>query len=160
MLQSDHFGCKIETGIEFYFGGDEHMKKVKLNYLWKDRRRRLGLPLSFTRYSMTEDRFFLETGFFSIRTEEVLLYRVRDISLERKLGQRIFGVGSIRLVSSDKTIPEIVIKNVKHPVEVKELIHRQVEEMKTKRRMRFGEISGDFSLGGDDDDLPDDEFNN
>jgi uncharacterized membrane protein YdbT with pleckstrin-like domain len=105
---------------------------------------------------MTEDRFFLETGLFSIRTEEVLLYRVRDISLERKLGQRMCGVGSIRLVSSDKTMPELLIKNIKHPKEVKELLHRQVEEMKTRRRMRFGEISGDFSLGGDDDGLDDD----
>ena len=132
------------------------MEKTKLEYLWKDRRRRFGLPLSFTRYSMTEDRFFLETGFFNIRTEEVLLYRVRDISLERKFGQRIFGVGSIRLVSSDKTMPEITIKNIKDPKDVKELLHRQVEEMKTKRRMRFGEISGDFSLG--DDDISDDDF--
>ena len=132
------------------------MEKIKLEYLWKDRRRRLGMPLSFTRYSMTEDRFFLETGFFNIRTEEVLLYRVRDISLERKLGQRLFGVGSIRLVSSDKTMPEIIIKNIKHPVDVKELIHKQVEEMKTKRRMRFGEITGDFAIGDDDSDLDDD----
>ena len=132
------------------------MEKIQLDYLWKDRRRRLGMPLSFTRYSMTEDRFFLETGFFNIRTEEVLLYRVRDISLERKLGQRLFGVGSIRLVSSDKTMPEIVIKNIKHPVDVKELIHKQVEEMKTKRRMRFGEITGDFAIGDDDSDLDDD----
>ena len=131
------------------------MEKIELNYLWKDRRRRLGMPLSFTRYAMTEDRFFLETGLFSIRTEEVLLYRVRDISFERNLGQRLFGVGSIRLVSSDKTMPEIIIKNVKHPIEVKELFHRQVEEMKMKRRMRFGEITGDFNLGDGDDDLDD-----
>ena len=134
------------------------MEKIKIEYIWKDRRRHLGLPLSFTRYSMTDDRFFLETGFFNIRTEEVLLYRVRDISLERRLGQRLFGVGSIRLVSSDKTMPELIVKNVKHPKDVKELIHRQVEEMKTKRRMRFGEISGDFSIGDDDDDSFDDDF--
>ena len=133
------------------------MKNIKLEYLWKDRRRRLGMPLSFTRYSMTEDRLFLETGFFSIKSEEVLLYRVRDISLERKLGQRIFGVGSIKVVSSDKTCPELILKNIKHPKAVKEMIHEQVEEMKTKRRMRFGEISGDFSLG-DDSDLDDSDF--
>ena len=135
------------------------MEKIKLEYLWKDRRRRLGLPLSFTRYSMTEDRFFLETGCFSIRTEEVLLYRIRDISLERKLGQRMFGVGTIKLVSSDKTMPELIVKNIKNPKEVKELIHRQVEEMKTKRRMRFGEITGDFAIGDDgNDDGMDDDF--
>ena len=131
------------------------MKKAEIEYLWKDRRRRLGLPLSFTRYSLTDDRFFLESGFLNIKTEEILLYRVRDISLERRLGQRIFGVGSIRLISSDRTAPELVVKNVRQPREVKELIHRQVEEAKTRRRMHFGELSGDFSLG-DDSDLDDD----
>ncbi len=126
------------------------MEKVTLNYLWKDRRRRFGLPLSFTRYSMTEDRFFLETGVLNIRTEEVLLYRVRDISMVRKFTQRIFKVGTIRIISSDKSLPELIVKNIKHPFEVKELLHTQVEEMKMKRRMRFGEITGDFDLGDDD----------
>ena len=46
-----------------------------------------------------------------------------------------------------------VLKNVKDPLMVKELIHRQVEEMKIKRRVRFGEIMTD---DGTDDDLDDD----
>lgn len=104
------------------------MKKTVLNYLWNDRKRILGMPITFTRYSMTDDRLFLECGFLNIKTEEILLYRIRDISLERKLGQRIFGVGSVRVISSDKTAPELLIKNIKHPIEVKELIHRQVED--------------------------------
>ena len=72
------------------------MKKVKMNFLWNDRRRRMGLPLSFTRYALTEDRLFLDTGFFNLRSEEILLYRVRDINLRRSLWQRIFGVGKRR----------------------------------------------------------------
>lgn len=129
------------------------MKKTVLNYLWNDRKRILGMPITFTRYSMTDDRLFLECGFLNIKTEEILLYRIRDISLERKLGQRIFGVGSVRVISSDKTAPELLIKNIKHPVEVKELIHRQVEEAKLKRRMHFSELSGDFSLADADEDM-------
>lgn len=100
------------------------MKKVKMNFLWNDRRRRMGLPLSFTRYALTEDRLFLDTGFFNLRSEEILLYRVRDINLRRSLWQRIFGVGSIRVLSSDKSTPDLLIKNVKNPLEVKELLHR------------------------------------
>lgn len=129
------------------------MKKTVLNYLWNDRKRILGMPITFTRYSMTDDRLFLECGFLNIKTEEILLYRIRDISLERKLGQRIFGVGSVRVISSDKTAPELLIKNIKHPIEVKELIHRQVEEAKLKRRMHFSELSGDFSLADADEDM-------
>ena len=129
------------------------MKKTVLNYLWNDRKRILGMPITFTRYSMTDDRLFLECGFLNIKTEEILLYRIRDISLERKLGQRIFGVGSVRVISSDKTAPELLIKNIKRPVEVKELIHRQVEEAKLKRRMHFSELSGDVSLADADEDM-------
>ena len=126
------------------------MKKVKMNFLWNDRRRRMGLPLSFTRYALTEDRLFLDTGFFNLRSEEILLYRVRDINLRRSLWQRICGVGSIRVLSSDKSTPDLLIKNVKNPLEVKELLPRQVEEMKISRRVRLGEVMGDI---GEADDL-------
>ena len=40
-------------------GGDNSMENIKL--LWKDRKRHLGMPLSFTRYSMSDDRIFLES---------------------------------------------------------------------------------------------------
>ena len=116
---------------------------AKIDYLWRDRKRFLGMPLSFTRYRLSEDRLFLETGFFSLKEEEVLLYRVRDLSLRISLWQRIFGVGSVTVVSSDKSLPTFTMKNIRHPREVKEMIHKQVEDMKLSRRMRVGEILGD-----------------
>ena len=125
---------------------------VKL--LWKDRKRILGMPITFTKYSISEDRLFLETGLLNIRQEEILLYRVRDISLHISLGQRIFGVGTIIVQSSDKTMPILDIKNIKRPKEVKELIHRNVEEMKIRRKMRVGEILSNGEPNGDMD--PDD----
>lgn len=120
-----------------------------IKYLWKDRVRHLGLPLSFTRYRLSEDRVFCEKGFFNIHVEEVLLYRVRDLELNISLGQRIFGVGTICVHSSDKTMPHLDLKNVKKPREVKELIFRNVEDAKDRRRMRTAELVGD---GVDDDD--------
>ena len=83
-----------------------------MTYLWKDRRRRLGLPLSFTRYRLSEDRIFREKGFINIQSEEVLLYRVRDLELRMSLGQRIFGVGTVCVHSSDKTSPQLDRKSV------------------------------------------------
>lgn len=120
-----------------------------IEYLWKDRKRHLGLPLSFTRYRLSEDRLFCETGFLNIKSDEVLLYRVRDLQLNMSLGQRIFGVGTVCVVSSDKSIPHLDLKNVKRPREVKELIHKNVEEAKNKRRMRTTELVG--VEDGDDD---------
>ena len=115
---------------------------VTIEYLWKDRKRYLGLPLSFTRYALSEDRLFISVGFLSIKDDEVLLYRVRDIDTERTLFQRLFGVGTVTVMSSDKTMPNLVLKNIKDPVMVKEIIHKQVEDMKIKRRVRVGEIMG------------------
>ena len=124
-------------------------------YIWRDRKRFLGMPLSFTRYALSEDRLFLSVGFLSIKDEEVLLYRVRDISSSRSLGQRLFGVGTVTVISSDKTMPSLVLKNIKDPMRIKELLHNQVEEMKIRRRMRVGEVMGmpDYNDAGDDTDL-------
>ena len=123
---------------------------VTIEFLWKDRKRYFGLPLSFTRYCLSEDRLFISEGFLNIRDDEVLLYRVRDLDTNRSLWQRLFGVGTITVYSSDRTMPTLVLKNVKDPVFVKELIHKQVEEVKIRRRVRFGEIMG-TDLDNDDE---------
>ena len=129
------------------------MSKANVDYLWQDRRRWLGMPWSFTRYALSDDRLFLETGFFSTKCDEILLYRVRDISLKISLGQRLFGVGTITIQSSDKSMPVLELKNIKRPRQIKELIHQTVEEMKIARRMRVGEI-----MGGSYDDHDHEDF--
>ena len=113
-------------------------EEIKL--LWKDRKRICGLPITFTKYSLSEDRLFVEAGLLNIRQEDLLLYRIQDISLKLSLGQRIFGVGSVLLQSSDRSSPVLEIKNIRQPRQVKELIHQQVEKMKLARRMRVGEV--------------------
>ena len=123
-----------------------------MEYIWKDRKRFMGMPLSFTRYAMSEDRLFLSKGFLNIRDEEVLLYRIRDINTSRSLWQRLFRVGTVTALSSDKTMPTFIMKNVKRPLDVKELLHKQVEEMKIARRVRLGEVIADnYDADGDGD---------
>lgn len=126
---------------------------ITIESLWEDRKRYFGLPLSFTRYRLSDDRLFISEGFLNIKDDEILLYRVRDIDTRRSLWQRLFGVGTVTVLSSDKTMPALELKNIKDPLFVKELIHKQVEEMKIRRRVRFGEIM----TATDDDDLDDEE---
>ncbi len=111
-----------------------------IEYLWQDRKRHFGLPLSFTRYFLSGDRLFCETGLLNLKAEEVLLYRVQDLELTMTLGQRMFGVGTVCVHSSDKSSPHMDLKNVKNPRQVKELIHQSVEEAKDRRRMRTTEL--------------------
>lgn len=51
-------------------------KNIKIEYLWRDRKRHFGLPLSFTTYSISDDRLFIKTGMLNERQEETLLYLV------------------------------------------------------------------------------------
>ena len=108
--------------------------------MWHDRRRYFGLPLSFTKYALTEDTVVRETGLLNLKEEYVLLYRVLDIELLRPLVQRIFGCGTIVLHSSDQTSPELRILSVKNPKAVKEQVFQAVEEAKLRRRMRTTEL--------------------
>ena len=124
---------------------------LTIEYLWKDRKRYFGLPLSFTRYCLSDDRLFVSVGLLNIKDDEILLYRVRDIDTVRTLWQRLFGVGTVTVVSSDKTMPKLELKNIKDPMMVKELLHKQVEEMKIRRRVRVGEIIGNEVDDADDE---------
>ena len=137
------------------------MAVSKNDIIWKDRKRYLGLPLSFTRYSLSDDRLFVSIGFLNIKDEEILLYRIRDINTSRTLWQRLFGVGTVTVISSDKSMPTLQLLNIKDPIAVKELLHEQVEAMKIRRKVRVGEImaSGyDEDGDGEPDELdPDDD---
>jgi hypothetical protein len=120
------------------------LKVDKAEILWKDRKRRLGLPLSFTRYEACEDRLILRKGFLSTRTDEILLYRIMDIQLVRSLGQKVFGVGTITLHSTDKSHPSLELENIKRPDAVRVFLSRQVEAQRIARG-----ITGSEFLGGD-----------
>lgn len=123
--------------------GENKMKDLSI--LWKDRKRPLfGLPLSFTRYKLTEEKLLINTGFFSIKEEEIQLYRIMDVTLKCSLLQRIFNVGTIHCCSGDKTTPEFDIKDVKNPSHVKELLSKNIEIQRDRKRISGREFLGDF----------------
>ena len=124
----------------------------KLKIVWKDRKRPiLGLPLSFTKYMILEDKILINTGLFSTKQEEIKLYRIMDVTLKRSLLQRIFGVGTIHCCSADKTTPEFDIVDVKDSFKVKEMISKMSEDERNKKRVTGKEIFTD----SDSDDLDD-----
>ncbi|MBP3707473.1 MAG: PH domain-containing protein [Clostridia bacterium] len=104
--------------------------------IWKDRKRTIfGLPWSFTKYELTSEKLIIQTGLFNIKQEEIRLYRIMDVTLNRKLSQRIFGVGTIHCCSADKSTPEFDIKSVKKSEAVKELLSDAIEKERSKKRV-------------------------
>ena len=121
---------------------------LDIHYLWQDRTRHFGLPLSFTRYRLSNDRLFIETGVIRFQEEEILLYKIQDLHLSITLGQRFFGVGTVSILSSDQTAPRVDLVNIARPNRVKELIHQLMENSKQERRVRVLEsMGGHFDMG-------------
>lgn len=116
----------------------------KLQIIWQDRKRPIfGLPISFTKYKLTEEKLLVKTGILSIQEEEVQLYRIMDLTLKCSLWQRIFNVGTIHCCSGDKTTPEFDIKDIKNPSEVKGLLSNKIEEQRSKKRISARELMMD-----------------
>lgn len=127
-----------------------------MEYEWQDRKRTfLGLPWSFTKYSLTKERLFIETGFFNKKEDEVRLYRIMDVSLTRSFGQRLVGVGTIHCCSGDKTLGDFDIVSVKKPREVKEMLSQCIEAQRDAKRVTSREFMDDMHGGPDDYDEPD-----
>ena len=82
------------------------MKWYSRMHLW------CGLPWTFTKYGMSEDRLFVEKGLLNTSEQEVRLYRIMNVSLKRTLIQKIFGMGTIHIDSSDKDLSCFDIINV------------------------------------------------
>ena len=109
--------------------------------VWKDRKRPLfGLPVSFTKYILTEEKLIINTGFLAKEEEEIRLYRMTDFSVNQKLIQRIFRVGNIKISSSDNMQGEFTIRDIKKPYEVKEMLSDMVE----KEREKKGIVTNEF----------------
>ncbi|MFR6538793.1 MAG: PH domain-containing protein [Lachnospiraceae bacterium] len=123
------------------------------NVIWSDRKRTLfGLPLSFTKYTLTEERLFIQTGLFTTVEDEVRLYRILDVKLTRTLGQKIFGVGSIHVCSADKSMADFEITSVKNSADVKEKLSELVEKNRIEKRVMNREAMFGQDVGYDEDD--------
>ena len=111
-----------------------------IEILWEDRKRYFGLPISFTKYSLSKERIFLTVGFIITRYEQTMLYRVTDVRVKISLWQRFFGVGTVVLISKDDSAPILEIKNIRNPLNVKEMIHYLVEGRRDAKGIKHTEF--------------------
>lgn len=113
--------------------------------IWTDKKRILGMPISFTRYSLVTNnsewtKIFVKSGILSTTIEEVNLYRVYDIKITQSLGQKIFGVGTISLFSNDVTSPLTELINIKDPYKVRNMLAEKIEQARDEKGVRIGEV--------------------
>lgn len=127
-----------------YKGGLRMSEVKETQYVWTERKRTIfGLPWSFTKYKLTEEKLMIKSGFFSINEEEVRLYRIMDMTLERSLEQRLFGLGTIKCNSADKSTPVFYIRRIKNSENVKNMLSDMVEQQREKKRVSGREFMTD-----------------
>ena len=90
------------------------------------------LRTRFTIYELTEERFREKTGILSQTIEELELYRVRDYTVEKPFIMRLFGLGNLTLLTSDKTNPKIYLYAIKNVESVRDLFRNNVEATRKK----------------------------
>lgn len=122
-----------------------NMAKLSREYgevIWTGKKRVLGMPISFTRYILTETKLITKVGFLNIREDEIELYRVYDMSLRLPLGQRIFGCGTVTLLSKDSDTPTKELKFIKRPREAKRFIDSAVAAQRDRYYVRGRDMIG------------------
>ena len=124
------------------------MSNMNSDIIWRQRKRLwCRLPWTFTVYSFSNNRFFVESGMLSKKYIELRFYRVLDISMEKSFLQRIFGLGSIYLMSNDQDTPTLEIKNIVDVEDVKEKLSEIIERERSDKKVKVGEfLDGDTSL--------------
>lgn len=133
--------------------------------LWKDRKHFMWWPLSFQCYEIRNGRLYQRQGLLNTTLDELLLYRVTDLTLKQSLAQRIFGTGTILLATRGDSTGMIKLENVKNPVWVRDLISQEVEQARIHYQVVGREFLGhshgtaemDQGHGGEFDRVPPDE---
>ena len=87
-------------------------------------------------FEVTTERLRISTGVINQNIDEVELYRVKDILVERKWWMRLTGLGSVRLQTSDRSLPEVDIPAIRDCLGLREELRRLVEAMRDRKRVR------------------------
>lgn len=84
--------------------------------------------LRTTSYRITTERISVLKGILSRESDDLQLIRVADVQFFQPLLGRLLNVGDIRILSTDQTVPDLVIPGVQSPSEFKEMLWNLVRE--------------------------------
>ncbi|MBE6842757.1 MAG: PH domain-containing protein [Ruminococcus sp.] len=120
-------------------------KKAQFDYIWTDKKRTIfGLPISFTRYFITEKKIICRKGLFNIVEDEINIYKITDKKMTLPFFQRLFKCGTITIFSKDTDTREKDLVSIKNPYDVSKLIDKQLDSERDKYGIRGRDMMGEF----------------
>ena len=113
-----------------------HSTEAKGELCYQERKRLLflGLPWTFTKYEIRENILTIIKGFFTVTEDDCYMYKISDVEITSTLLQRMAGLSTITLFTSDVTDKTIVLKNIKHGREIKDFLFQASESARLRRR--------------------------
>lgn len=90
-------------------------------------------------YVITNERIKLIKGLIGRDIENFELIRVQDIDVSQSPGERILNLGDIRVIGADRSNPTVILRNIKDPQEVYELLRKAWLNARKKYGLLFRE---------------------
>ncbi|WP_249978008.1 PH domain-containing protein [Vreelandella olivaria] len=103
------------------------------------------VELKTSEYEFTTQRLRYTRGILNRQRDQIELVRIRDLTAYRSLGQRLLGLGTLRVESVDRSHPTFDLLAQKSVYELKDWIH----ELNARERVRLGyrEYEGTQGIG-------------
>lgn len=107
---------------------------MSIEFVEKKRWLFLGLPFTFTKYTIKEDMITVDTGVFTKVENDCYMYKVQDVEHTASIWERMVGLGTIVCYTGDTTHPKLLIEHIRNSKAIKEFILKESEEARLKRR--------------------------
>lgn len=121
---------QVETAVSGSILDDQ-----KEDVLWEGRP---FLSLVF-HYTITDERIRITEGMLGKARENIELVRVQDLDYSQTFGERLLNLGDIKIRSHDPSHSEIVLRNIKDPETVYEILRRAVLHARKKHNFMYRE---------------------
>lgn len=109
----------------------------------------LGLPFTFTKYTIKEDMITISEGLLKTVENDCYMYKVQDVEHSASLMEKLFKLGTVTCYTGDTTHPKLYLNHIRNSKVIKDFILRESEEARLKRRtvnmldIGSGDIDGD-----------------
>lgn len=94
----------------------------------------LGLPFTFTKYTIKEDMLTIQSGLLKTIENDCYMYKVQDVQHTATLIEKMFKLGTVVCHTGDTTHPQLILEHIRNSKVIKEFILKQSEEARIKRR--------------------------
>lgn len=94
----------------------------------------LGLPFTFTKYTVKEEGITINRGLLRTTEDDCYMYKVQDVQLNVSLMQRICKLGTVKCFTGDTTDKVLLLENIKNAKVIKDFILDASEKARIKRR--------------------------